>query len=235
MASMLARSAFPSVPVAVGVLALAGAVQAATVRGTVVIPQAGRAAGERFPSFWPRLENGLLPIGPPLVSALAEALVVLEGATTSASWSGNVVMELAGSDFSPRLVPVLTGTTVEFKNVDRLAYTLYSPEHTSFFGREETLPGRSRKIKFLAQGAFAVRCEEFPHMEGAILVLQSNLFARPDERGGFRIENVPEGRYTVRVFFRGSYVHQQTIEVGKSSLDLTLKLPASPPAARKAD
>jgi plastocyanin len=207
---------------------------AAPVRGTIVLPRNIKGPGDRFSSFWARIENGILPIAPPLVSAMSEVLVVLEGSTTSAAWAGNLTMEVSGADFSPRVVPVLVGTTVEFKNADRVPYTLFSPENGAFFGKEETPPGKSRRIKFLAPGAFLVRADEFPHMEGAIIVLKSNLSAKPDDKGAFKIDAVPEGHYTLRVFFRGSFVHEQGIDVPqKGPLDITVKLPA--PAGRKAE
>lgn len=212
-------------------LALAAPTQ---VRGTITLPATTRAPTDRFPSFWARLENGLLPIAPPLVSPMSEVVVVLEGPTTSASWSGNITMEIAGADFSPRVVPVLVGTTVEFKNADRTAYTVFSPDNGAFFGKEETAGGKSRKIKFLAPGVFPVRADEYPHMEGAVLVLKSNLYARPDDKGAFKIDNVPEGKYTLRVFFRGSFVHEQPLEVpARGAVDVTVK--AAPGPAHKAE
>jgi len=196
------------------------------VRGNITLPPASRAPSDRFPSFWARIENGLLAIAPPLVSPMSEVVVVLEGPTTSASWSGNLTMEIAGADFLPRVVPVLVGTTVEFKNTDRTAYTIYSPENGAFFGKEGTPAGKSRKIKFLAPGVFLVRTDEYPHMEGAVLVLKSNLYARPDERGVFKIDNVPEGKYTLRVFFRGAFVHEQPLDVPtRKEVDVTVKAP----------
>jgi len=196
------------------------------VRGSITLPASSRAPAERFQSFWARIENGLLPIAPPLVSPMSEVVVVLEGPTTSAAWSGNITMELAGADFLPRVVPVLVGTTVEFKNGDKTPYTIYSPDNGAFFGKEETPGGKSRKIKFLAPGVFPVRTDEYPHMEGAVLVLKSNLYARPDERGSFKIDNVPEGKYTLRVFFRGTFVHEQPLDVpARKEVDVTVKAP----------
>jgi plastocyanin len=195
------------------------------VRGSITLPASSRAPADRFQSFWARIENGLLPIAPPLVSPMSEVVVVLEGPTTSSS-SSNITMEIAGADFLPRVVPVLVGMTVEFKNGDKTAYTLYSPENGAFFGKEDTPAGKSRKIKFLAPGVFPVRTDEYPHMEGAVLVLKSNLFARPDERGAFKIDNVPEGKYTLRVFFRGAFVHEQPLEVPtRKEVDVTVKAP----------
>ncbi|HJZ86000.1 MAG TPA: hypothetical protein VKN99_12560 [Polyangia bacterium] len=200
---------------------------AVSVRGTVVLPSALRAPPERSASFWPRIENGILPIAPPPVSPMSEVVVVLEGGpTTTSSWAGNVVMEIVGADLSPRVLPVLVGTTVEFKNTDRLTYTLYSPDNASFFAKEETPPGKSRKIKFLTPSVVLLRVDEFPHMEGAILVMQSPLYARPEDNGHFKIEGVSEGHYKLRVFLRGNLVYEQSVDVGRVSLEVPVKVPA---------
>src|SRR5438477_442977 len=113
-------------------VAAAAATPPPGVRGQIILPPAARSH-DRPASFWPRLENGVLPIGPAIVSPMADVLVVLEGSTTSASWSGSVVLEAQGADFIPRTLPVLAGTTVELKNADRMTYTFYSPDHASFF------------------------------------------------------------------------------------------------------
>src|SRR5262252_1092312 len=198
------------------------------VRGTVTLPP---AKSERTNSFWPRQENGIVPIAPPLVSPMSEAVIVLEGAASNTAGGGTVVMEVAGADLSPRVLPILAGTTVEFKNVDRIPHALYSPENSSFFGKEETAPGKSRRIRFLATGVYPVRSSEFPHMEGAILVVPNALFARPDDKGMFKIDNVAEGHYLLKVFHKGGFVHQQPLDVGRVPIEVAVKVPA-PPAKR---
>jgi plastocyanin len=210
--------------------ALGSAFGAGSVKGTVVLPQKER---ERPSSFWPRVENGILPIAPPLVSPMSEVVLVFEGDQATSTSSGTTDMTILGADFAPRVMAVQIGTTVEFKNNDRVSYTLFSPDNTTFFGREETAPGKARRIKFLAAGVFPVRTDEFPHMEGTVIVLGSGLFAKPDDRGGFKLDNIPEGKYILKVFFHSAYVHSQPVEVGKQSLDLTVRVPA--PAPRKAE
>src|SRR5262249_27593761 len=96
---------------------------------------------------------------------------------------------------------------------------------------EDTAPGKSRRIRFLATGVYPVRSSEFPHLEGAILVLPTLLFARPDDRGVFKLDGVPEGRYTLKVFHKSGFVHQQPLEVGRLPLEVAVKVP-SPPAKR---
>ena len=65
-------------------------------------------------------------------------------------------------------------------------------------------------------------------MEGSILVLQTNLYTKPDERGAFKFDNVPDGKYTVKVFHRSGFIHQQTLEIAagtKGAVDVSIKVP----------
>src|SRR5262249_59742420 len=63
-------------------------------------------------------------------------------------------------------------------------------------------------------------------MEGAILVMQSPLYARPEDNGHFKIEGVSEGHYKLRVFLRGNLVYEQSVDVGRVSLEVPVKVPA---------
>ena len=42
-----------------------------------------------------------------------------------------------------------------------------------------------------------VFCEIHSQMKGYIVVVESDAFAQPDEEGGFKIEDVPPGSYTL--------------------------------------
>src|SRR5215831_18069095 len=75
------------------------------VRGTLTLPPPVKTV-DHVTSFWPRQPNGIVTIAPPLVSPLSEALVVLEGPTGNTAGGGTVVMEIAGTDLSPRVLPV---------------------------------------------------------------------------------------------------------------------------------
>ena len=64
---------------------------------------------------------------------------------------------------------------------------------------------------------------------GAIVVAAQPWFARLDEKGAFRIDGVPEGKYTLKVCVRGQWVHQQAIEVTGRGADVgQVRVPAPP-------
>jgi hypothetical protein len=69
-------------------------------------------------------------------------------------------------------------------------------------------------------------------MRGVVKVLSTPLFARPDAKGAFSLDNVPDGKWTVKVWYRGSVLVQTTAEVGADKpAEVVLKIPEPPAAA----
>jgi plastocyanin len=100
--------------------------------------------------------------------------------------------------FVPFVLPVLAGTTVEFKNSDKVAHNVFSPDGAGYnlgtFG-----PGQSRKQLFGDPGLYTQLCSLHPEMEGYILVLQNPYFTTTAGNGSYTIKGVPDGDYQVRV------------------------------------
>ena len=62
-----------------------------------------------------------------------------------------------------------------------------------------------------------MRDEEYPHIDGTVLVVQTPYVARLDEKGNFKLD-VPEGKYTLKVFWRDEWAVTQPLEVaGRTS------------------
>ncbi len=215
--------------VLLAVALMPGWVAAAPVKGTLVFPESMRQPRDETQGYW-RLENGVVPVATPARSVFAETLVVLESSAAATPGGASATVEMVGLDFTPRVLPVALGTTVEFKNSDKHLHVLWSPENTSFFKQEPSPPGSSRKVRFFAPGAVIIRCSEFPHMLGAVIVMAQPLYARPDSGGTFTL-TAPDGRYMMRVFSRGRWVHQQPVEVGAQMAELKVKI--APPKERE--
>lgn len=196
---------------------------ATTVRGSVLLPAEPRAAEHE--SHW-RVENGVLPLGARVPDPRAEVIVVLEGAANGKTPLPNATVTLHGLRMDPRVVVVPLGGAVEFKNDDRVPHTLYIERASSLMAPAPTPAGQSRTQKFYAAGEYRVRDEEYPHIEGTVLVQQSPFYARLDDKGGFKLE-VPEGKYTLKVFWRDKWVATQPIEVGTRTTEVTVQVPAA--------
>jgi hypothetical protein len=209
------------VRVGLAALLLAVSAQAATVRGTVVLPPEPRAPDQD--AHW-RVENGILPIAPRMPDPHLDVVVVLDNAAPHKESLPNATVELRGLRLDPRVAFISVGGTVEFKNLDRVPHVLYVERATSMMPPTPTPAGQTRAQKFFAAGEYPLRDDEYPHVEGTVLVLATPYVARLDEKGGFKLE-VPEGKYTMRVFWRGAWVVQQPLEVGPRTTEVTVQVP----------
>jgi hypothetical protein len=96
-----------------------------------------------------------------------------------------------------------------------------------------TPAGQARTQKFYAAGEYRVRDEEYPHIDGTVVVVQSPYVARLDEKGNFKLD-VPEGKYTLKVFWRDHWAATQALEVSGRTTEVTLQLPATTAATATA-
>jgi hypothetical protein len=78
---------------------------------------------------------------------------------------------------------------------------------------ERLSSGAIRKQRFATAGEYLVRCTEYPHIVISVIVTSSALFSVVEDKGGFKIADVPEGHATLKVWSNGAWVHEQEIDV----------------------
>jgi plastocyanin len=137
------------------------------------------------------------------------------------------VIDQKGLMFMPHLVVVEQGTTVEFLNSDKVAHNVFWP---SVGGNKKlshnlgTWPqGEKRAFKFDAPGAVALFCNVHPEMSAYIIVTPTPYFATTDKSGAYKIDNVPDGSYTVTAWHEGAKNQSKPVTVaGEGKADFTL-------------
>jgi len=137
------------------------------------------------------------------------------------------VIDQKGLMFVPHIVVVQQGTTVEFLNSDKVAHNVFWP---SVGGNKKlthnlgTWPqGEKRPFKFDNPGAVPLLCNVHPEMAGYIVVSPTPYFALTDKSGAYKIENVPDGSYTVTAWHEGAKNQSKPVTVaGDSKADFTL-------------
>jgi hypothetical protein len=209
------------------VVLVAGGARAATVRGQVSLPAEARGADRE--GHW-RVDNGVLPVGPRTPDPRTEAVIVLEGGPARQPKSADekpptITVELHGLRLDPRVLVAPTGTTITFKNSDRVPHTLYLENAQTLMPPEPTPSGTSRSVRLMASAEYQVRDQEYPHIDGTVVVTDSAHAAQVDDKGQFKID-VPEGRYTLKVWFRGAWVVTMPVEVGPRVTELKVDVPA---------
>jgi len=200
-----------------------------TVKGTVKLPEGARST-RLYSGYW-RLENGNVPVQT-VGGAKAETVVVLEDLKGAhAPPARTVTVEIGGLDARPRLVIMGPGSVLEIKNTGKMTHELSTPENTTLMPIERLPPGAARHVKFETVGGFVVRDGEYPHIMISVIVVDSPYYSTLDERGGFSIAGVPDGKAKLRVWTRGAWATEQEIETTKKE-DLSIKV--APPNEKEA-
>jgi plastocyanin len=141
--------------------------------------------------------------------------------------TAQVTMDQKGLMFQPHIVVVQQGTTVEFLNSDSVAHNVF---WISVGGNKKlghnlgTWPkGEKRPFKFDNPGAVPLLCNVHPEMAGYVVVSPTPYFALSDKSGEFKIENIPDGSYTVTAWHEGAKNQSKPVTVaGDSKADFTL-------------
>jgi len=138
------------------------------------------------------------------------------------------VMDQKGLVFTPHVMLVQQGTTVEFLNSDTVQHNVFWP---SISGNKKlthnlgTWPkGEKKAFKFDDPGVVPLLCNVHPEMAGYIVVSPTPFFAETDASGNFKIENVPDGKYNVVAWHEGMKPQTKPVEVtgGSGKVEFTL-------------
>jgi plastocyanin len=137
------------------------------------------------------------------------------------------LIDQKGLMFTPHIVAVQQGATVEFLNSDKVAHNVF---WISVGGNKKlghnlgTWPqGEKRSFKFDNPGAVPLLCNVHPEMGGYIVVSPTPYYAVTDKSGNYKIENVPDGSYTVTAWHEGAKSSPKPVTVaGEGKADFTL-------------
>jgi plastocyanin len=112
------------------------------------------------------------------------------------------LMDQRGLQFIPHVLPVVAGTTVDFLNSDDVLHNVFSPDGCAEkFNLGSWPKGQTRSFTFHTQGCMPVLlCNVHPEMEAYIVTLQNPYFAVSDKDGSYSIKNVPEGKFTLKIW-----------------------------------
>ena len=137
------------------------------------------------------------------------------------------VIDQKGLVFQPHVSAAQVGTTVDFLNSDSVAHNVF---WTSIGGNKKlnhnmgTWPkGERKSFKFDTPGAVPILCNVHPEMSAYLVVVPTPYFAVSDQTGTYRVENLPDGSYTVIAWHEGAKNQSKLVSVsGDAKADFTL-------------
>jgi plastocyanin len=137
------------------------------------------------------------------------------------------LIDQKGLMFTPHIVAIQQGATVEFLNSDKVAHNVF---WISVGGNKKlghnlgTWPqGEKKAFKFDNPGVVPLLCNVHPEMSAYIVVSPTPYFAVTDQSGSYKIENVPDGSYTMTAWHEGAKNQSKPVTVsGEGKADFTL-------------
>lgn len=136
-----------------------------------------------------------------------------------------VEMDQVSLVFTPRVLPVVLGTTVEFHNSDDLKHNVFGVGDDDFDLGVWT-KGIVKTYTFNKLGEVAILCNVHPEMEAYVIVLQNPYFALTDEEGNYVMEDPPSGIYKLKTWHDRLRPVAKEVEVpeeGEVIVDFELK------------
>ena len=165
-------------------------------------------------------KGGVVSTDPP------RAVVYVEGSFSKPAALPMRQMVQKDLRFVTPLLPVQSGTKVEFPNLDDTSHNIFSYSPTKRFdlGRyrsdEKPIPSQV----FDKAGLVTLRCDIHEHMRGIILVLDSPHFVMTEPDGRFRLTGLPAGHYVVKAWVDSRRTLEHPAEL-KSGATLHLDFP----------
>jgi plastocyanin len=103
--------------------------------------------------------------------------------------------------FTPHVLPISLGSSVEFPNLDPIFHNAFSNFNGQIFDLALYPPGKSRTVTFRRPGVVRIFCNIHPTMSAVIVVVDTPYYAVSDRSGRFTLPDVAPGRYRQNVFF----------------------------------
>jgi len=208
------RSLRVLVAFAAGIFAAAGAVPALSQPGDVQVRVEllqGKAASA--------LQHGTFVVWlspePGVTAASVEPLVT----------PGHFRMEQKNKTFSPHLLVVPLGSTVEFPNLDPFFHNVFSQFNGKRFDLGLYEAGSTRTVHFDHEGISYLFCNIHSQMAAVIVTLRTPYFAVGSRSGPLDLHGVPTGDYDLHVWAEGADLKalqelSRLVHVGPSQRDL---------------
>lgn len=127
--------------------------------------------------------------------------------------------------FSPHILVIAAGTTVDFPNLDPIFHNAFSNFEGQIFDVSLYPPGSSRPVRFDRPGIVRVFCNIHPSMSAVIVVVNSNHFTSTARRGVFSLGNITPGSYKIHFFHERAKPENlealtQTVSISENNVSL---------------
>jgi plastocyanin len=139
----------------------------------------------------------------------------LDGATPRATPAANQIVTQRDKTFLPHVLAVPVGTSVQFRNDDRIYHNVFSIAKPNDFDAGIRATGATYTKVFNHPGAVELLCNIHSTMNAYIFVVDSPLYTKAQASGSFAIHGVAPGRYELSAWHEAaSTITRKRIGVG---------------------
>jgi plastocyanin len=138
----------------------------------------------------------------------------------------NYSMVTKNKQFTPQVLAVPVGATVDFPNYDAIFHNLFSVSAPNKFDLGLYKGGDSRTNTFSSPGIVRVFCNVHPQMTATIVVTDTPYFTNSDKDGNFSLGDIPNGSYEVTAYTEEGQASSK-IEMNNAAVKLSLTVDAS--------
>ena len=163
------------------------------------------------------------------------AVVFLESAAASAAVKPVDDARIVQKDktFIPDVLVIPRGTAVYFPNEDTVRHHVYSFSAIKPFEIKLYVGTPAAPVLFDQSGVAVLGCNIHDEMIAWVVALDTPYYSRSDQQGISRLEQVPAGSYTLRVWHKDLLNEQDVprlaIEIGQQPQQTTVQLPKLAP------
>jgi len=133
-------------------------------------------------------------------SGVAVWLEPVAGSPAPAPPDASARMIQKDKTFTPHVLPIRVGTSVDFPNFDPIFHNAFSNYNGKIFDVGLYPPGKSRRVTFATPGIVRVFCNIHANMSAVIVVLNTPYFEATQQNGKFQFNDIPPGDYTLHFF-----------------------------------
>ncbi len=150
-------------------------------------------------------------------AAAADAVVYLESASGQAlpKMGRPAQIEQKGRAFVPTVTVIQSGASISFPNNDTVRHQVYSFSPAKVFELKLYSGAGGEPLLFDKPGTVIIGCNIHDKMSAYIQVVDTPYFAKTDNSGKAVIDNLPSGKYNLKVWYRtippGTPVPEQAI------------------------
>lgn len=142
----------------------------------------------------------------------------------------HALIDQKGLQFIPHVLPIIAGTTVDFRNSDSVMHNVFTPDALGDKFNLGSWPQhevRSHTFNKSCEKACeaVMLCNVHPEMEAYVVVLTNPYFAITDAEGNFTIQDVPAGTYTLKTWNERLKESSQSVTVeAEGTIEVTLEM-----------